>query len=120
MALMEACLTVLRGRDELLEQEASYRPPILHLVLIPEALRHMRALVAEMTQPRPLADFWPEVPAERRGEPVIVRSAVASTFVAALELCRRGIVMLDQRESFRAIMVSPRSVVAAEIGPVGA
>jgi chromatin segregation and condensation protein Rec8/ScpA/Scc1 (kleisin family) len=67
-----------------------------------------------------LADFWPEVPAERRGEPVIVRSAVAPTFVAALELCRQATVRLDQREHFGAITVSPYAPGAAEINAVAA
>jgi hypothetical protein len=55
----------------------------------------------------PLEAFLPVEPAERRGEPVIVRSAVASTFVAALELCRGTVVGLDQGEDFGTITVSP-------------
>lgn len=97
MALMEACLTVLRGRDEVPATETLvYRPTIPDVFRIAEALLRMRAFVAEMTEPKPLAAFWPVVPAEKRSEPVIVRSAVASTFVAALELCRDAAVGLDQ------------------------
>jgi segregation and condensation protein A len=107
MALMEACLTVLRGQDEQRpDEEAVYCPAIPDLFRIPEALLRMRALVAKMTEPRPLADFWPEVPEQRRAEIAVVRSAVASTFVAALELCRRGIVALDQTQSFGVIVAS--------------
>jgi len=61
-----------------------------------------------MREPRPLADFWPAVPEERRGEPAVVRSAAASTFVAALELRRGAVIGLDQGESFGAIVVAPR------------
>jgi hypothetical protein len=61
-----------------------------------------------MREPRPLEAFLPEVPTEKRGEPVIVRSAVASTFVAALGLCRGAVVGLDRAEDFGAITVSPR------------
>jgi segregation and condensation protein A len=118
MALMEACLTVLRGRDELPAEEAVYRPTIPDLFRIPEALLRMRALVDEISRPRPLEDFWPEVPAERRREPVIVRSAVASTFVAALELCRGAIVGLDQGEGFGVITVSPTVLDTNEINRV--
>ena len=50
-----------------------------------------------MREPRRCWALLPEVPAEQRGAPIIVRSAVASTFVAALELCRRAVVGLDQR-----------------------
>jgi len=47
------------------------------------------------------------VPPEERGEPVVVRSAVASTFVAALELCREAVVGLDQAEDSGTITVAP-------------
>ena len=67
----------------------------------------MRMLVAEVTEPRPLTAFLPDVPAER-GEAVIVRSAVASTFIAALELCREAVVGLDQAQHFSRITVSRR------------
>jgi segregation and condensation protein A len=109
MALLEACLTVLRGRDELPAQTEIYRPPMPDLFRIPEALVRMRARVADMTGPRPLGDFLPTVPPQRRGEWVVVRSAVESTFVAALELCRGSVVGLDQTEVFGAITVSART-----------
>jgi segregation and condensation protein A len=108
MALMEACLTVLRGRDALPAETPVYRPAIADLFRIPQALIRMRARVAVMREPRPLEAFLPEVPAEKRGEPVVVRSAVASTFVAALELCRGAVVGLDQGEDFGTITVAPR------------
>ena len=104
---MEACLTVLRGRDALPAEPLVYRPKIPDLFRIPEALIRMRARVAAMSEPRPLEAFLPVVPPERRGEPVIVRSAVASTFVAALELCREAVVELDQAEDFGTITVPP-------------
>ena len=46
----------------------------------------------------------------------VVRSAVTSTFVAALELCRASVVVLDQDEDFRTVMVSPRADGVAEVG----
>ena len=106
MALMEACLTVLRGRDDRPDEAAVYRPAIPDLFRIPEALVRMRTLVEEMNEPRPLADFWPAVPKDSPTELVVLRSAVASTLVAALELCRGAVVELDQRESYGAITVS--------------
>jgi len=108
MALMEACLAVLRGRDGLAEADAVYRPAIPDHFRIADALIRMRARVAAMREPRPLEDFLPAVPPERRGERVVVRSAVASTFVAALELCRTAVIGLDQREAFGTIAISPR------------
>ena len=108
MALMEACLAVLHGRDGLADEQAVYRPAIPFHFRIADALIRMRARVAEMSEPRPLGDFLPAVPPERRGERVVVRSAVASTFVAALELCRGAVVELDQREDFSTIAISLR------------
>ena len=70
----------------------------------------MRTLAPAMTVPQPLQAVWPEVPKQKRGEPVIVRSTVASTFVAALELSKESVVGLDQGEDFGAIMVSPRGI----------
>ena len=48
------------------------------------------------------------------GRAVVMRSAVASTFVAALELCRWALVGLDQGEDFGAITVSPRRIDAPD------
>lgn len=68
MALMEACLTVLRGREKQPDEEAVYRPRIADLFRIPEALFRMRALVATMIEPGPLEDFLPIIPVERRDQ----------------------------------------------------
>ncbi len=102
-------LTILRERNEAPVATSVYRPRIPELFRIPEGLLRMRALVAAMTAPRPLAAFWPKVPKQKRSEPVVVRSAVASTFVTASEPCREAAVGLDQEADFGAIMVSPRA-----------
>jgi hypothetical protein len=101
-------LTVSGPAGEVPAATPVYRPALGELFRIPEALIRMRARVAAMREPRPLEAFLPEVPAEKRGEPVIIRSAVASTFVAALELCRGAVVGLDQGDDFGMITVSPR------------
>jgi segregation and condensation protein A len=122
MALMEACLTVLRGPDAQPAAAAVYRPPVADVFRIAGALVRMRALVAAMTAVQPLEDFLPAVPPERRGERVVVRSAVASTFVAALELCRGAVVGLDQKEAFSTIAISLRRAGTddAQATPMGA
>ena len=74
MALMEACLTVLRGREQHPGAEPIYRPAIPDVYRVPEAIMRMRALVAELTEPKPLEDFCPEIPVERRSEVDVVRS----------------------------------------------
>ena len=107
MALMEACLTVLRGREQRPGAEPIYRPAIPDIYRVPEALLRMRALVAELTEPRPLTNFYPALRVARRDEPDVVKSAVASTFIAALELCRELVVGLGQGNGFGTILVSP-------------
>ena len=74
---------------------------------VPEAMVRMRSLVAKLTEPKPLEDFCPELPDERRGGLDVVRSAVASTFIAALELCRGSVVGLGQGHDFGTIMIYP-------------
>ena len=51
---------------------------------IPDVFRVTEALCVRSWR---LDAFWPEVPKQKRGEPVVVRTAVASTFAAALEMC---------------------------------
>ena len=115
MALLEACLTVLRGRTgQPVGEEPVYRPAIADLFRIPDALVRIRALAAGMTEARPLGDFLPVVPEDKRWQPIVVRSAVASTFVAALELCRGAVIRLEQEEDFGTLTVLPFGAAAAE------
>ena len=107
MALMEACLTVLRGRDDDQPGETPvYRPGVVAAVFrIPDALVRLRCLLIALTEARPLAAFFPRVPPSATDAPLVARSAAASTFVAALELCRGAEVVLEQAASFGPIMV---------------
>jgi chromatin segregation and condensation protein Rec8/ScpA/Scc1 (kleisin family) len=63
-----------------------------------------------------LGAFLPRLTDVARGTPTIARSAVASTLVAALELCRGAAIGLEQAESFGPIVVHPigPTVAAAE------
>ncbi len=108
MALMEACLTVLRGREELPAEAPVYRPALAAVFRVENVLARMRSLVAGMSEGRPLAAFLPGLDDEAIGEPIVARSAVASTLVAALELCREAVVGLEQAEAFGAIIIAPR------------
>lgn len=105
MALMEACLTVLRERDALPAQADIYRPAVTGVFRVGGALVRMRALLAAMTAAQPLEAFLPPVPAAKRDVPLLARSAVAATFMAALELCRGAQVELEQGEPFGPAMV---------------
>jgi segregation and condensation protein A len=114
MTLMEACLSVLRGRDDdRADGEATvYRPPVAAVFRIPDALLRVRGLVAALTEARPLSAFLPRLSEAARERPTVVRSAVASTLVAALELCRNAVVELDQTDAFGEIVVSRRAPAA--------
>lgn len=85
---LEACLTVLRGREgEPDEATALYRP---------------------ITGAAPFEAFLPRLPRTATNRALLARSAVGSTFMAALELARGAELTLDQDAAFRAIVVTPR------------
>ncbi len=92
MRLMEACLAVLE-REEQGQQsavEGVYRPVIPALFRIPDALARMRRQMVEVTGPTPLVSFLPILPDVLPDRNLVARSAVSSTFVAALELSPFG------------------------------
>ncbi len=108
MALMEACLTVLQGRAGAPDAAAAaYRPAIPALFRVPGALGRMRAQLATLTAAAPFETFLPVVPRTARDRTLLARSAVGSTFMAALELARAAELALDQSEAFGAIVVIP-------------
>ena len=115
MRLMEACLAVLRGRaGESAHEEPGYRPAIPDLYLVPEAIDRMRKLLGEAEGVGVFEVFLPSVPEEARSKPLIARSAIASTFVAALELARMEEASLAQEVHFGPIEIaSARAVEAA-------
>ncbi len=99
MALMEACLSVLRGRDGQPGAEAPvYRPQPVMLFRVDEAMARIRALVAG--QPEGI-DFVRCLPAVRSDHPLRelrARSAVASSLIAVLELARGEEVVATQAD----------------------
>lgn len=115
MRLMEACLAVLRGREGDLAADApAYRPVIPDLYRVPEAIARMRKLLGEAEGVGAFEVFLPSVPEEARSEPLIARSAIASTFVAALELARMEEASLAQEVHFGPIEIAfARAVEAA-------
>ncbi len=55
----------------------------------------------------PLEHFLPETAADRHGEALQRRAALASTLLAGLELGREGAASLSQGQAFGAIVVAP-------------
>ena len=109
MRLMEACLTVLE-REEQGQQsavEGVYRPVIPALFRIPDALARMRRQLAEVTEAMPLKDFLPKLSESLPDRDLVARSAVSSTFVAALELARLAELDLSEGTTFEQVTVTP-------------
>jgi segregation and condensation protein A len=108
MALLEACLTVLRDdEDQALDDVSVYRPGFPELFRVPGTIVRMRAMLATLTEPAALAVFFPRVPERAGDRGVIARSAISSTFVAALELARGQELALGQDGAFAPISVEP-------------
>ena len=109
VALMEACLVVLRGRAGQPEVIGAsiYRPPLPNLWLVPDALARIRAVLAERPEGGELKWFLPAIAADAPDRALQARAAVASTLVAGLELARERVLSLEQAEDFGTVtMVS--------------
>jgi segregation and condensation protein A len=118
MALMEACLTVLQGREGARDEAAvPYRPAIRELFRVPGALVRMRARLAELTGAAPFEAFLPRMPRTAADRKLLARSAVGSTFMAALELARGAELALDQDAAFGAIVLTPVVVPVLDHAP---
>ena len=114
MRLMEACLTVLE-LEEAREQpqfDQVYVPVTRALFRIPEALARMRAKLATLEAPMPLAEFLPRLPETVDDRQLVARSAVASTFFASLELARTGELVLGDGVRFGDVTAELPSVEA--------
>ena len=106
LALVEACLSILQERQgRPLEQ---YRPPPRRTLWTPaHALVHMQARFRDEPQGGNFLRLLPGFPAEMPDREFHIRSAVASTLIATLELARAGHVMVEQDEIFGPITVAP-------------
>lgn len=108
MALMEACLTVLWGRDAQPGlEEPVYRPAPGMLFRLDEAMTRIRALVAERQGEK--IEFARCLPVVKTDDPLRdlkARSAVASSLIAVLELARGGEVVATQPEQHASILLS--------------
>ena len=112
MALLEACLVVLRGPNARPEAAPVYWPLVVRLWRVEQALARIRLLLAEDPKGGELAHFLPAVGqgADRLRQ---VRGAVAGTFVACLELARQGEVEAEQDELFGSIRIRVFQVIGA-------
>jgi segregation and condensation protein A len=102
VALMEACLVLLRGRpgSETFEAPENLTVSIPDLWRIPEAIERIRALLPHLPKVVPLQAFLPAVPADDPNRVLKTRAAIASTFAAGLELAREQFLSLQQDQDF--------------------
>jgi segregation and condensation protein A len=109
VALMEACLTVLqRGAgEEAGDETAVYRLRILDLFNVRHAIARIRTRLAERHGTELLTAFVPPLPSSAKDRILLARSAISSTFMAALELTRGGELTLAQNGLFQPIAVTP-------------
>ena len=106
VALMEACLVVLRGRAGRPQPAPPYRPTIPVLWRVADALARIRALLAAQPEGGDLRSFLPAI-ADAHHRPLQARAAVASTLIASLELARAGQLRLEQSDAFGVVTLHP-------------
>jgi segregation and condensation protein A len=110
---MEACLTVLRGREgELDAASENYRVTVADHWRLGDALVWMRQLLVLHPQGGELGAFlpmFPNTPHRLRKQ----RAAVASTLLAALELAKAGEGRLEQEVAFGPVRLRPAAASAS-------
>jgi segregation and condensation protein A len=100
VALMEACLVLLRGRGGRPEEPLVYRQVVPDLWRVSDALARIRLTLAEQPEGGALAKFLPYVAANVPDRELKARAAVASTLLAGLELAREGALSIEQQEDY--------------------
>jgi segregation and condensation protein A len=102
--LLRACLVALR----LPEGTEPYRPLPPPVWRMGDALAHIRMLLARLpAEGRPLAAFLPAINHAVPQKEFLCRAALATTFLAGLELSREGVVALDQDAAWRPVQLHP-------------
>jgi segregation and condensation protein A len=104
-ALFQACVALLAVG----QPETTYAPPLPPLFRVAAARERLRAVLAANPLGAPLPSLLPAVPATVDRRPLLCRSAVAATLLAALELTREGEVDMTQTALFAMVTVSPKS-----------
>jgi segregation and condensation protein A len=102
VALMEACLVVLRGKPatETFAPPPVYRQVIPDLWRIGDAIERIQKMLPDFPEGAAMGAFLPGVPTDGSNRILKARAAVASTFVAGLELAKQELLTLEQVELF--------------------
>ena len=107
VALMEACLAVLR-REAPEERSAptTYLPIVHQLWSLSDAIAHLRQFLADRPEGDELANCLLQVFDYKGQEALSTRKAVAVTLMAALELAKAGGALLEQKVTFGPIWLA--------------
>ncbi|QKE93571.1 segregation/condensation protein A (plasmid) [Lichenicola cladoniae] len=109
MALLEACLVVLRGPRSRPETAPLYRPMLMPFWRVDQALARIRELLAADPLGGELGIFLPALEPETGqggNRTKQARGALAGTFVACLEMAKQGEIEADQDSLFDSIRIS--------------
>ncbi len=103
VSLMEACLVLLRGKPatEAFAPAPVYRQVVPDLWRIGDAMERIQKMLPDFPEGAPMVAFFPAVPDTDANWTLKARAAVASTFVAGLELARQEVIEIDQSALFQ-------------------
>jgi segregation and condensation protein A len=107
VALMEACLVMLEGRDAQPWEEPVYQPAIPVLWRATDAMARIRSLLLIHPEGGALDAFLPELTPGDADREMKARGAVSSTFLAGLELAREGDLALWQGQPYGPVFFRP-------------
>jgi segregation and condensation protein A len=111
VALMEACLVVLRGKPA----TETFAPPPVYRQVIPDlwrmgdALERIQKLLPDFPDGAPMRAFLPNITEKDLNRILKARAVVASTFAAGLELAKQRVLALDQDDIFEEVTFSGAS-----------
>jgi segregation and condensation protein A len=105
VALMEACLVLLRGKPatEAFAPPPVYRQVIPNLWRIGDAMERIQKMLPDYPEGAEMGAFLPAVPIEDLNKTLKARAAVASTFVAGLELTKQNTLAIAQSAFFEPV-----------------
>ncbi len=106
VSLLEACLVLLRGKPA---TEAFMPPPVYRQVIpdlwrISDAIERIQNMLPDFPEGAAMGAFLPAVPTADLNRTLKARAAVASTFVAGLELAKQEVLRLKQQALFEELI----------------
>lgn len=115
VAFLEATLTVLEGREGRTADPApAYRPSPPDLWRVPDAVRRIAELLGCRPDNLALERCLPMIPHHALDRAIRLRAALASTFVAGLEMARDGAVTLEQAKPFGPVTLAAAAATAKQ------